>query len=54
MASTTGSNAFNYALTAVDKVAGRKTKEQIESLAQSKHHLQLYNPVTLTANLGNF
>lgn len=35
--SSTGptSGAINYALSAVEQVAGRKTKEQIQSLANS-------------------
>jgi hypothetical protein len=51
MTSGAGSSAYGLALSAVDKVAGRKTREQLEnqvgSLAQSKLLFFYFCPVFL-------
>ena len=44
--SSSGSSAFDFALSAVDKVAGRKARDQLETGMGSVVHCECFRPIT--------
>jgi hypothetical protein len=44
--SSSGSGAFDFALSAVDKVAGRKARDQLETGVGSVVHCECFRPIT--------